>query len=77
MLALVFSAGLITGQRLLRRQAMPPMVSLQTSQKASAEAPIDTGEERLPTTFSFYDHLGSDKADSADRADKADESFPA
>jgi cell division protein FtsN len=75
-LALVFSAGLITGQRLLRRQAMPPLVSLQTAQRAEAEEPIDTGEERLPTTFSFYDHLADDSSgdeaadDAAEKVDK-------
>ncbi len=71
-LALVFSAGLITGQRLLRRQAMPPLVSLQTTQKAEANAAVDTGEERLPTTFSFYDHLAEDEEKGAEPAEDAD-----
>lgn len=91
-LALVFSAGLITGQRLLRRQALPPLVSLQTSEKAETE-PIETGEERLPTTFSFYEHLGekpeaagtadegtsteAKKAEKAEKAERAEKEKPA
>ena len=56
---------------------MPPLVSLQTSQKSAAKAPIDTGEERLPTTFSFYAHL-ADKPDSVESSgdDKASAAQP-
>jgi cell division protein FtsN len=35
-LALVFSAGLITGQRMLKRQALPPLVALSSAQAAPA-----------------------------------------
>jgi cell division protein FtsN len=41
-LALVFSAGLITGQRMLKRQALPPLVSLSSAQ--AAEAPAEGGQ---------------------------------
>ena len=58
-LGLVFSAGLITGQRLLRREALPPMVSL-SSTRVAADEPKVAEEPPLRTTFSFYEHLTAD-----------------
>lgn len=65
LLALVFSAGLITGQRLLREQAMPPLVSLSVTGAQAAE--IDDaagGDEKSPlkASFSFYKHLSEREA---------------
>lgn len=58
-LALVFSAGMITGQRLIRHDSMPPLVSLSVSKEAQAAESGDRTRKRVPlkTTFSFYDHL--------------------
>lgn len=57
-LGIVFSAGLITGQRLLRAEARAPMVSLSTTRIAPQPAD-EEGEPKpsLRTTFSFYEHL--------------------
>lgn len=58
-LGIVFSAGLITGQRLLRQQALAPMVSLSTSRTAALPPEGEPAPEKkaLRTTFSFYEHL--------------------
>lgn len=73
-LGLVFSAGLITGQRLLHRQALPPMVSLSSA--ATTDAPAaeaDEPKKPLRTTFSFYEHLTNSKPE----AKAPDEESPA
>ncbi len=49
-LALTFSAGLITGQRLQRRDALPPLASIRAVPMAEKQAP-------LKTEFSFYKTL--------------------
>ena len=65
LLALVFSAGLITGQRLLREQAMPPLVSLSVTDAQAAEAggaAADAEKSPLKASFSFYEHLSEREA---------------
>ncbi len=53
-LALTFSAGLITGQRLHRKDNLPPLASVRV-------APIDVSEPTpaLKTKFSFYEKLAN------------------
>lgn len=65
MLALVFSAGLITGQRLLKRQSTPALISVQSSglnakDKDNAnEAQGDGAKDKdKKIDFSFYEELG-------------------
>lgn len=50
-LALTFSAGLITGQRLLRREHLPPLVSLRQAEVENSEV------LPLKTEFSFFKKL--------------------
>lgn len=77
-LALVFSAGLITGQRLLRSEAAGPMVSLSSTALAQTRTPDADGEKpSLRTTFSFYEHLTSGKAPTAAQHAKAAVEKPA
>jgi len=57
-LALVFSAGLITGQRLLHSDSQPPLVSV--SSKAAEPPPSSKSTDDSETSrplFSFYDQL--------------------
>jgi cell division septation protein DedD len=57
LLALVFSAGLITGERLVRKKSLEPLISV-TDQVAGSAADADAesaGDE--PTTFAFFDKL--------------------
>ncbi len=65
--SVVFSAGLITGQRILHRKALPPMVSLSATGAATATASPTAAkaEEPLATSFSFYEHLTA-RADAAE-----------
>lgn len=59
-LGIVFSGGLITGQRLLRAEARAPMVSLSTTREAPSPGANDEAQPSLRTTFSFYEHLTND-----------------
>ena len=60
-LGIVFSAGLITGQRLLRAESRAPLVSLSTARAPSeATEPGAAPRPSLRTTFSFYEHLSQD-----------------
>ncbi len=62
LIAIVFSAGLITGERLVRRQALSPLVSV-TGQVDSADGQTQDGEAEAeadadePTSFAFFDQL--------------------
>ena len=59
-LSIVFSAGLITGQRLLRAEARAPMIALTVTEQADESTEQQVPEEvgaSLRTKFSFYDHL--------------------
>lgn len=62
LIAIVFSAGLITGERLVRRQALSPLVSV-TGQVDSADGQTEDGEAEAeadadePTSFAFFDQL--------------------
>ena len=62
MLALVFSAGLIAGQRALSRADTPALVSYSTPQQASAEPVVardsKAKQDADDVEFSFYDKLG-------------------
>jgi len=70
-LALVFSAGLITGQRLIERQGTPPLVSVSSAAPAMA-SPDASGDaeqdaeapdaEKDPVAFSFYNRLSGKEA---------------
>lgn len=58
-LALVFSAGLITGQRLLKRQSTPALASVQASGLSGTKPRGDEPDEQdKKVSFSFYDKLG-------------------
>lgn len=60
-LALVFSAGLITGQRLWSRSKDRPLVAIASSHAASKPGATTGGAataKDAPLTFSFYDELG-------------------
>ncbi len=76
-LALVFSAGMITGQRLIRQDSVPPLVSLSVSKEAQASVQEGKAQKRIPleTTFSFYDHLS--KAPSRDELVPAEDAITA
>lgn len=72
LLSLVFSAGMITGQRLLRHDAMPPLVSLSSEAQASQELQATAPRTPLKTTFSFYEHLARTPEDEGDGDTPAD-----
>ena len=61
--AVIFSAGLITGQRLIHKDVLPPLVSLSVTKDAQAASAPDADEagkkSPLKTSFSFYEHLAS------------------
>ena len=62
LMAIVFSAGLITGERLVRRKALGPLVSVSHGYpegQAAADADGDAAEEqpREKTSYSFFDRL--------------------
>lgn len=63
LLALVFSAGLITGQRMIRSETRAPLVSVTSqSERPSADAEssgdeADDSNEKQEPLFSFYDRL--------------------
>ena len=64
LLALVFSAGLIAGHRLLKSDSAPPLVSLSTTRSVPLEVKrADAPVEELKTEFSFYKSLTSDVAE--------------
>jgi cell division septation protein DedD len=80
-LSLVFSAGMITGQRILRQESLPPLVQL-SSARAVADTPDAEGASVGPklTSYSFYDHLLKDgeakpgaKATKAEKKKKKEE----
>lgn len=76
-LGLVFSAGLITGQRLLRRESLPPMVSLSSTRAVEPDKPQPSIEEPpLRTTFSFYEHLTAAEPAKPAQAPKPAEGAP-
>jgi cell division septation protein DedD len=63
LLALVFSAGLITGQRMIRSETRAPLVSVSAKKEAPGADSESSGEEADESTdkkeplFSFYDRL--------------------
>lgn len=74
LLALVFTAGLITGERLVRQESFKPLVSVSSrpavvdapdeaspEQPSQTPAPIQEGdsEHKEPSEFSFFDRLTS------------------
>lgn len=75
LLALVFTAGLITGERLVRQESFKPLVSVSSrppavvnapdeaspKQPSLTPAPIQEGdsEQKEPSDFSFFDRLTS------------------
>lgn len=64
LLALVFSAGLITGQRLLNAGEEPtPLVALSSSRVAA-----DPAKAPVKMTFSFYEHLSGEGEEAAPQA---------
>lgn len=64
LLALVFSAGLIAGHRLLKSDSAPPLVSLSSTRSVPLEVRrADAPVEELKTEFSFYKSLTSDVAE--------------
>ncbi len=64
LLALVFSAGLIAGHRLLKSDSAPPLVSLSSTRSVPLEVKrADAPVEELKTEFSFYKSLTSDVAE--------------
>ncbi len=66
-LSLVFSAGLITGQRMLRADATPPLLASATTPGADAEgAPSADAPKTPPLSFSFYEKLSDDGAKGAE-----------
>ncbi len=74
LLSIVFSAGLITGQRLLHNASMPPIISVQSpalsaaAQRHLAEADKQDNNEAkdeatAKTRFSFYEKLSKPASD--------------
>src|SRR5690606_37371965 len=64
LLALVYSAGLIAGHRLLKSDSAPPLVSLSSTRSVPLEVKrADAPVEELKTEFSFYKSLTSDVAE--------------
>lgn len=64
MLSLVFSAGLIVGQRMLKRSATPALVSVSSVRQSDAPA-REQGQEpgqKEEVSFSFYERLGMESA---------------
>ncbi len=57
-LALVFSAGLIAGQRLLKRQDAPALVAIAANASADAGEQEPSQAKAAPLSFSFYEKLG-------------------
>ena len=61
LMAIVFSAGLITGERLVRRQALAPLVSVTDQVAKPAKdgktAKDDEAKEEEEPTFAFFDQL--------------------
>ncbi|MFU8804870.1 MAG: SPOR domain-containing protein, partial [Bradymonadaceae bacterium] len=76
-LSIVFSAGLITGQRVLLHESLPPLVSvpdgLPTLSAHARQGSTDTVEEPKPTAYSFYDQL----KEPAQRVRRPEETAPA
>lgn len=64
LLALVFSAGLITGERLVRKQSLEPLVVVNDQVRAGDASPDADAPAEQPTTFTFFDQLAR-KADVA------------
>lgn len=63
MLAIVFSVGLIAGQRLIDRENTPALVSLSTvgvSPLGEGDS-LEKAQAEEPVTFSFYERLGTEK----------------
>jgi cell division septation protein DedD len=59
LMAIVFSAGLITGERLVRKQSLGPLVSVsdQVTQPAQEDGPKQDDAPEEKTTFAFFDQL--------------------
>lgn len=78
-LALVFSAGLIAGQRMIRRDRVKPLVTVHQhdSVDRSSEAAGDRGEESVSDQFfSFYDRLAGDGEAGDDARERAEAAQP-
>ncbi len=60
-LGVVFSAGIITGQRILLEESLPPLIAIGNSNEAPAAPTADdeSDEDARPSIFSFYDALTS------------------
>lgn len=60
-LGVVFSAGIITGQRILLEESLPPLIAIGNSNEAPATPAADNevDEDARPSIFSFYDALTS------------------
>ena len=71
LLAIVFSVGLIAGQRMLDQESMPPFVSIssmkveqpQAVQPSTDDSSAASDEKQV--TFSFYERLGQNKSAAA------------
>lgn len=63
LLAIVFSVGLIAGQRMLDQEAMPPFVAISSMKADQPRAVQPSGERGADdeVTFSFYERLGQNK----------------
>ncbi len=65
LMAIVFSAGLITGERLVRREKLAPLVAVtdqvdvpgDTANKDDADKAKDKAKHKKKTTFAFFDQL--------------------
>lgn len=63
LLALVFSAGLITGERLVRKKSFEPLVSVSSRAEAKPPESVEVDDEqpeaaaREEAEFSFFDNL--------------------
>lgn len=56
-LALVFSAGLITGERIIRRDSQEPLVDVTDQVVETPEDSAGEDEAEEPTSFAFFDQL--------------------
>lgn len=61
LLAIVFSVGLIAGQRMLDQEAMPPFVAISSMKVEQPQAVQPAEGEEKEVTFSFYERLGQHK----------------
>mgnify|MGYP000032400564 CR=1 FL=1 len=73
LLALVFSVGLIAGQRMIRRDRVKPLVSVSHHEADEpTREPTTSDESASEQFFSFYDRLSDGTASSDSAGDNAD-----